>query len=209
MNTDFLNSVTNFVRKRTFELIGLLLIFTSIALAVSFFTYTPDDPSFIYGDSDIEVKNFLGIYGSSAADFLLQSFGLASFLLLANFLFWGINLIIKKEIRSLILKLFFVVSYLTLGSIFIYLTFNNSFWLIDNGNSGFVGEICFNFVNDLYPQINNEYTLFILFFLTIVSFAFSSDINFKNIFTNIIIGIPKLFRKNANSLPEKNYRDDR
>ena len=80
MNTDFLNSVTNFVRKRTFELIGLLLIFTSIALAVSFFTYTPDDPSFIYGDSDIEVKNFLGIYGSSAADFLLQSFGLASFL---------------------------------------------------------------------------------------------------------------------------------
>ena len=53
------------------------------------------------------------------ADFLLQSFGLVSFLILANFLFWGINLIIQKEIKRIILKLFLVVSYLILGTIFI------------------------------------------------------------------------------------------
>ena len=52
------------------------------------------------------------------------------FLILANFLFWGINLIIKKEIKRIILKLFLVVAYLVLGTIFIYITFNNSFWLI-------------------------------------------------------------------------------
>ena len=69
MNTNFLNSLTNFIKKRTFELIGLLLILTSIGLTISFVTYTPEDPSLIYGDSTIEVKNFLGIYGSSAADF--------------------------------------------------------------------------------------------------------------------------------------------
>ena len=127
MNTNFLNSVTNFLKKRTFELLGLILILTGIALAISFATYAPEDPSFIYGDSNIEIKNFFGMYGSSIADFLLQSFGLASFLLLANFLFWGISLLIKKEIKRIILKLFLVVIYLTLGSIFIYLTFNNSF----------------------------------------------------------------------------------
>ena len=148
MNTNFLNSVTNFLKKRTFELLGLILILTGIALAISFATYAPEDPSFIYGDSNIEIKNFFGIYGSSIADFLLQSFGLASFLLLANFLFWGINLLIKKEIKRIILKLFLVVVYLTLGSIFIYLTFNNSFWLTDNGNSGFVGKISYNFSNN-------------------------------------------------------------
>ena len=93
MNTNFLNSVTNFLKKRTFELLGLILIFTSIGLAVAFTTYSPEDPSFVYGDRTFEIKNFFGIYGSSVADFLLQSFGLASFLLLANFLFWGINLI--------------------------------------------------------------------------------------------------------------------
>ena len=82
MNTNFLNSVTNFIKKRTFEFLGLILISSSIVLAISFVTYSPEDPSFIYGDSSIEIKNFFGIYGSSIADFLLQSFGLVSFLFL-------------------------------------------------------------------------------------------------------------------------------
>ena len=181
MNTNFLNSVTNFLKKRTFEFLGLILILTGVGLAISFMTYAPEDPSFIYGDSSIEIKNFFGIYGSSIADFLLQSFGLASFLLLANFLFWGISLLIKKEIKRIILKLFLVVAYLTLGSIFVYLTFNNSFWLIDNGNSGFVGEISYNFINDKAPWINNEYSIFVLFFLTLIIFIFSSDLNLKKI----------------------------
>ena len=63
MNTNFLNSVTNFIKKRTFELLGLVLILTGVALAVSFLTYTPEDPSFIYGDSSVEIKNYFGIYG--------------------------------------------------------------------------------------------------------------------------------------------------
>ena len=77
MNTNFLNSLTNFLKKRTFEFIGLILILTSITLGISFATYAPEDPSFIYGDANIEIQNFFGIYGSSISDFLLQSFGLA------------------------------------------------------------------------------------------------------------------------------------
>ncbi len=183
MNTNFLNSLTNFLKKRTFELLGLILILACIALTISLATYTPNDPSFIYGDSSTEIKNFFGIYGSSVADFLLQSFGLASFLLLANFFLWGINLLIKKEIKRIILKLFLVVAYLIFGSIFIYITFNNSFWLIDNGNSGFVGQIGYNFINDLAPWINSQYSLFALFFFTIMFFIFSSDLNLKKIMT--------------------------
>jgi len=199
MNTNFLESVTNFLKKRTFELLGLILILTGIALAISFATYAPEDPSFIYGDSNIEIKNFFGIYGSSIADFLLQSFGLASFLLLANFLFWGISLLIKKEIKRIILKLFLVILYLTLGSIFIYLTFNNSFWLIDNGNSGFVGEISYNFISNLAPWINNEYSLFVLFFLTLTFFIFSSDLNVKKIMVQIFKSLLK--KKNKDITP--------
>ncbi len=206
MNTNFLNSVTNFLKKRTFELLGLILILTGIALAISFATYAPEDPSFIYGDSNIEIKNFFGIYGSSIADFLLQSFGLASFLLLANFLFWGINLLIKKEIKRIILKLFLVVAYLTLGSIFIYLTFNNSFWLIDNGNSGFVGEISYNFISNIAPWINNEYSLFALFFLTLVFFIFSSDLNIKKMIVQIF---KSLFKKKEDNLTATSLANDR
>ena len=85
---------------------------TSILLTIAFSTYSPEDPSFIYGDKNFNIENFFGIYGSSIADFLLQSFGLASFLIALNFLFWGLNLMIKKELKRIILKLFLVMSYL-------------------------------------------------------------------------------------------------
>ena len=64
---------------------------------------------------------------------------------LINFLSWGINLVFKKELKGISLKVFLVICYLTLGTVFIYITFNNSVWLIDNGNSGFVGKIGYIF----------------------------------------------------------------
>ena len=200
MNTNFLNSLTNFLKKRTFELLGLILIFASVALAIAFSTYSPEDPSFIYGDKNLEILNFFGIYGSSIADFLLQSFGIASFLLLLNLLFWGLNLIIKKELKKIILKLFLVVAYLIMGTVFIYLTFNNSFWLIDNGNSGFVGKITYNFLNTWIPWINNSYSIFTLFLLTLILFSLSAEINYKKILSSTL----SIFKKKSSGTPEVN-----
>ena len=195
MNTNFLNSVTNFLKKRTLEFLGLFLILTSLILTISFITYSPEDPSFIYGESNTEIKNFFGIYGSSIADFMLQSFGLASFLFLANLIFWGLSLLLRKEIKKILLKLFFVVGYLIFGSTFFYLTFNNSFWLIDNGNSGFVGQIIYNFINSLIPWVDNKYSLFAMSFLTLTFFVFSSDLNVKSIFNRVFKIILFIFKK--------------
>ncbi len=208
MNTNFLNSVTNFLKKRTFEFIGLILISISISLAIAFTTYSPEDPSFVYGDRDFEIKNFFGIYGSGIADFLLQSFGLVSFLILANFLFWGINLIIQKEIKRVILKLFLVVSYLVLGTIFIYITFNNSFWLIDNGNSGFVGKIGYEFLSIWFPYIDNTYSAYGLLLLTLIFFIFSADLNIKKIITGTFSIVTSLFRRKENTIPDINLEAD-
>ena len=205
MNTNFLSSVTNFLKKRTFEFIGLILISASIGLTIAFTTYSPEDPSFVYGDRDFEIKNFFGIYGSSIADFLLQSFGLLSFLLLANLLFWGINLIIKKEIKKLILKLFLVVVYLVLGTIFVYITFDNSFWLIDNGNSGFVGKIGYNFISAWFPWIDNIYSTCGLLLFTFVFFIFSADLNLKQILTGTFSFFVFLFKRKDNKISEVNF----
>ena len=60
MNTNFLDSVTNFLKKRTFELLGLILILSSVALAIAFTTYSPEDPSLIYGIGILRSKTFLG-----------------------------------------------------------------------------------------------------------------------------------------------------
>ena len=172
MNTNFLNSVTNFLKKRSFELAGLILISIGILLSISFFTYSPSDPTLIYGDKENIINNILGVYGGLISDFLLQSFGLISFLLLATFFSWGYILIIKKELRSIIFKLLFVSLYLIFGCTFIYVNFDNSFWLVDNGNSGFVGKLIYELINQFFPQINDGYSNYILLLFTIVFFYY-------------------------------------
>ena len=166
MSTNFLNSLTNFLKKRTFEFVGLVLISLGIALTISFATYSPSDPSLIYGESNSNIKNFFGIYGSKVSDFLLQSFGLISFLILATLISWGLKLIIEKELKNIIYKLFFLTLYLIFGCTFLHITFNNSFWLLDNGNSGFIGELIYNFIpqeikvtsikNEIKPKLCNK-----------------------------------------------------
>ena len=124
MNTNFLNSLTNFFKKRTFEFVGLALISIGIILSISFATYNPSDPSLVYSNNIATAENIIGIYGSFAADFLLQSFGLVSFLLLFTFISWGINLVVNKNIGSFLIKISFVVFYLITGSIFLFVYYS-------------------------------------------------------------------------------------
>ncbi len=186
MNTNFLNSLTNFLKKRTFEFVGLLLISLGIALTISFATYSPADPSLVYGQTGSNINNFFGIYGSRVSDFLLQSFGLISFLILATLISWGLKLVISKELKNIIFKIFFITLYLVCGCTFLHMTFNNSFWLIDNGNSGFVGELIYNFLYKHIPVVENQYTSFVLIIFTIVFFILGSDINLRKIFKIVI-----------------------
>ncbi len=203
MNNNIYNNLINFIRKRAFELVGLSLIFSSIALTVSFITYSPEDPSFVYDNDGTVIQNFFGIYGSIISDFLLQSFGLIAFLLLLTFISWGLNLIIKKELKKIILKTFCVVLYLIFGCTFIYSVYNNSYWLIDNGNSGFVGRIAYEFTYKYFPSIENQYSILFLVFLTIFFFILSSDINIKKILFNPLNLIRVLFKKQStNSIPD-------
>ena len=203
MNNNIYNNLINFIRKRAFELMGLSLIFSSIALTLSFITYSPEDPSFVYDNDGRVIQNFFGIYGSIISDFLLQSFGLIAFLLLLTFISWGLSLIIKKELKKIILKTFCVVLYLIFGCTFIYSVYNNSYWLIDNGNSGFVGRITYEFSYKYFPSIENQYSILFLVFLTIFFFILSSDINIKKILFNPLNLIRVLFKKQStNSIPD-------
>ena len=208
MNSNIYNNLLNFVKKRTFELVGLLLILSSLALTISFITYSPNDPSFIYGEESKTVKNFFGIYGSIISDFLLQSFGLIAFLLLATFISWGLTLIVKKELKKFISKIFFIVLYLIFGCTFIYITYNKSYWLIDNGNSGFVGHIIYDFVYKHFPLIQSKYSSLSLIFLTAVFFILASNISIKKITTNLFDSMKSLFtKKEANQSYEPQLKE--
>ena len=75
------------------------------------------------------IKNFFGIYGSKTSDFLLQSFGLISFLILVTIISWGLKLIFEKSLKILFTNFCFLTLYLIFGCTFLHITFNNSFWL--------------------------------------------------------------------------------
>ena len=179
MNTNFLDSVTNFLKKRTFELLGLILVLSSVALAIAFTTYSLKILHLFMEIEALRSRIFLGFMEVALQIFYYKVSVWPLFLLLLNFLFWGLDLIIKKKIKKNNLKLFLVIAYLTVGTVFIYLTFDNSFWLIDNGNSGFVGKITYNFINTWAPWIDNTYSIYALLLLTIIFFSFSADINYK------------------------------
>ena len=192
---------TNFLKNRAIELVGLSLVFIVVLLAVSFFSYSPHDLTLIYeADAVSKTGNLLGVYGGVVADFLLQSLGLTSFLVLITILSWGISLIVKKEIKKIKLKIFYLFLYILLTCVLIYTTYNNSFWLIDNGNSGFVGHILYNKIINFLPFIKNEYAIFILVVLSTIFFALSSSFNFKFIF---LIN-KRISEKNKNNQIKKN-----
>ena len=179
------NKILDFLKNRTIELVGLIIVSAAIVLSISFFSYSPADPSYVYNAENVQINNLLGIYGGLVADFLLQSFGLISFMILITFLSWGVHLIVKKSISNILTKSLFVVLYIIFGSTLIYSTFNNSFWLIDNGNSGFVGHFIYNFTINYIPILKNQYTPFVLIVLTLIFFLLASEINFR-IFLNVI-----------------------
>ena len=67
------NLFINFTTKRLAEMFGLVLLFLGLLLFVALFTYSPDDPNFIYNPENQKIQNIGGFYGSVISDFLLQS----------------------------------------------------------------------------------------------------------------------------------------
>jgi S-DNA-T family DNA segregation ATPase FtsK/SpoIIIE len=195
---------TNFLKNRAIELLGLSLVFIVLLLIISFFSYSPNDPTLIFGVGAIKTNNLLGAYGGLVADFLLQSLGLTSFLILITITSWGVSLIVKKKIKGIKLKIFFLFLYVSFASILIYLTYNNSFWLIDNGNSGFVGQILYDKVINFLPFIKHDYTIFVIAILSTVFFVLASNINFKY----FLLIIKKIFKENNKTVGQLGIKEE-
>ena len=191
-------NITDFLKKRTIELIGLAIISSALLLAISFFSYSPNDPTLVYGTENVVINNLLGVYGGQIADFLLQSFGLASFLILITITVWGVSLIVKKEIKKVRFKILYIILYLIFVCISVHATFNNSFWLIDNGNSGFVGQILYDTITDIFPILNNEYFTLFFILLSFIFFFLASNFNIKKIWS-IFKNFLKIFIKDNSS----------
>ena len=176
-----LSKVNSFIKNRLIELMGIFLILISFFLLASIASYSPSDPNFIYTPESTEIKNIAGIYGSIISDFLLQSLGLISILLILNFFYWGIKITKYKKINNIIAKISFIFSYIIFGTTTLNILFNDSFWLIDNGNGGFVGREIKENIYYFTPIIENQLIIYSLILLTVVFFILSLGIKLKEL----------------------------
>jgi DNA segregation ATPase FtsK/SpoIIIE, S-DNA-T family len=197
MNSQVLIKINNFIKNRLIEIIGIILMIASIFLLMSIISYSPSDPNFIYTPENVQIKNIWGFYGSVISDFFLQSLGLVSFLLVFNFFYWGMKIASKKMVGNFITKSFFIFLYISFGTTALNIFDNTSFWLIDNGNGGFVGRIIKENIFYFTPAINNQYVIYLTILFTIIFFILSLEMN-KNGITKILFFPFNLFKKIKN-----------
>ena len=193
------NLFIDFAARRLAEISGFLMFFLGLALVLALFTYSPEDPNFIFPDNT-EIKNFFGFKGSFISDLFFQSVGLIAYLISLTFIVTGINLFKSKKFILVIENIFFTVLYCIFGTLFLSHYYSDAFTLYINGNGGFIGS----FLNQTYLNqillINSKLSFYCLIFL--ILFLFLKSINF-NIFKfyELFLKSLSLFKKRK----EKNY----
>ena len=196
-----MDKIVNFIKLRLIEITGLILVATGIFIFYSLITYSPANPTIIFPEN-ADPRALLIRYGSSFADFILQTFGLIAFGLCMNFMTWGAKLGLDKKIANIWFLFLFVVFYLIFGSAFFKIYNDQSFWLPDHGNGGFLGS----YIIDLFGPFAAKIKIFsfialllsIIFFIVSLGFSFS---NWKSIIKNLTkpfyLITKNLFRKKS------------
>ncbi len=202
-----INKALNFILNRIAELIGLSITISSILLFISLMSYSPEDPNFVFSN-DAEIKNLLGLKGSYVSDLFFQSIGLISILIPLSLFFTGLNILRKKNLLIILENIFFIIIYSILGCLFFSAFHKETYWLIINGNNGFVGNLftdsfLINLINS-----NNKISYYLLILLIISIFLISINFNlryFYNFFTSILNFSSK---KNKNTSYEEMVKED-
>ena len=173
---NYVNKISSFIFRRLAEVIGISIIIISILLLISLASYSPEDPNFILSENQ-KINNFLGLRGSYVADILFQSIGLISILLPFSLFFTGLSIAINKNLIIIIENIFFIIVYTLIATLFFTIFHKETYWLVINGNSGFVG----NFISETFDldllSNNSRISYYFLIFLIFVFFLMS--INFK------------------------------
>ena len=195
------NLFIDFASKRLAEISGLLLFFLGLALFVALFTYSPEDPNFIFPDNT-EIKNFFGFKGSFVSDLFFQSVGLIAYLISLTFIITGINLLKNKEFILIIENTFFAVLYCIFGTLFLTHFYSDAFTLYINGNGGFLGNLLNqSFLNQIL-LINSQISYYILIILILLLFLKSINFNPLKFYKSILKFLSLIKKKE-----EKNYTD--
>ena len=188
---NYINKISDFIIKRLAELLGIFLVTSSILLFISLISYSPEDPNFIFPENQ-NIKNILGFRGSFIADIFFQSIGIISLLIPFSLLFTGLTITINKKLIIIIENIFFIILYTIAASFFFGIFYKDTYWLIINGNNGFVGDLMSETVIADLLNINKTVSYYLLIFIISLFFLLSSNFKISHIF-NFFMLIKNLF----------------
>lgn len=127
--------------RRTIDGVSIALFVVAAALALALVTYNSADPSLNTAASAGTVHNALGPMGAKTADLLLQTFGLASGLLILCFVGWGLRLFRQREITSFWYRLLGLPFCLIVGATFFSSIPAPTVWPLTAGLGGISGDV--------------------------------------------------------------------
>src|SRR5579871_1169497 len=141
--TSFLSrGLSIFLRRRWEELLGLFLIALGAAYLTALLTASASDPSLNLA-VDGPVHNMMGLPGAYIADLMLESLGVASFILALALLAWGWQMVRHRDarwwLRLLLLPLSMIVAAIGLS-----LIPWSTDWPFGGGLGGFAGNLLVN-----------------------------------------------------------------
>ena len=195
---NYINKIANFTLRRFAEFIGILLISISILLFISLVSYSPQDPNFIFPENKI-IENFLGINGSYIADIFYQSVGLVSLLIPFSLFFTGISITINKKLILLIENTFFIILYTLISTLFFSIFHKETYWLVMNGNNGFVGDLLSQTIFIDILNINKDFSYYSLIIFVFLLFLLSSDFKLSYV-KKIFYFVINLFSRNTKNI---------
>ncbi len=187
---NYISKISDFIIRRLAELVGIFLVVISILLFISLISYSPEDPNFIFPENQ-EIRNLLGFRGSFIADIFFQSIGLISLLIPFSLLFTGVSITLNKKFIIIIENIFFIILYIIVATFFFSIFHEETYWLIINGNNGFVGDLMSETIIIDFLKINKTASYYLLIFFILFFFLLSSNfkishiINFFSLLKNI------------------------
>ena len=198
-----IETIQSFVIKRVIEINGILISVLGLLLFLALLSYSPEDPNFIFPDNT-KIKNLLGFYGSYTSDLFLQSVGLIAYLVPITLIFNGINIFIQKKFFLIIQNLFFIITYLIAGSLFLSYFYTDTFSLYINGNGGFVGNYLNEKIFNNLILINEIIFYYFLIILTLILFFISINLRYINLISFINYSKKIILKNNQKNYTNKN-----
>ncbi len=131
-----------FARRRAVEACGAGVAVLAAVLAAALASYDPADPSWNHA-TDAAATNLIGRPGAHVADFMLQTLGVASFLVVVVLAAWAWRLMSHRGVRWFWLRLAVVPAALMLGAAAWAAAPVPAEWPLETGLGGWLGDYLF------------------------------------------------------------------